>query len=476
MFNRGLIQTIGLSASLFCFAAFSVLLSIRYGIAVGLALYSIPLLFLSLYFCIQRPLLCFTLLIITTFLLLGVARYFPFPIPPGLTIDILLVFLFSVIGFQVIIGSKSFGEVHYNPVLMLSIAWMCFCILEVFNPMTTVSNWSTTVRSIGVHIVFFQILVFLLLNNLSRLRYFFTLWGVLILLATLKALGQKLFGFDPAELAWLQEEGGRTHLIHSGVRYFSFYTDAANFGCNMGLSMVFFTILAINEKLRSRRVFYIIVALVSTYCMMISGTRAAIAVPFVGFATLIVLVKEWKWIIAGGTILSLFFVFFSFTSIGEGNPEIRRMRTAFSFSKDASYNVRLDNQSKMKAFMPDYPFGIGMGQAKNTKEGDLMYGLPTDSSMVFIWVETGIVGLVFYVVIFLTVLGYGVYYVWEVLKNPSVKAITMACTAGIAGMVVAGYANEVLHQLPSGPLVYIFMGIIMMSPYLDKQLENVETV
>jgi len=471
--RNDLLRKLGLAVFLGGLATIALMLCIKQGLAIGFAIYALPLLLVFLFCCIKSPLTTFLLVYITSFGILGLARYVEMPIAPGLVIDILLLLNFLVILFQYLWGKEKVGVLYANPVLIMSLLWMFFCLLQVINPMASLSNWSTTVRNIGIHIVVFQVLVFFVLNDLKKLNLFFLTWGVLVLLATLKALGQKFIGFDSAEMAWLDSGGARTHLIHSGARYFSFYTDAANFGCNMGLSLVLFTILATHEKNRARRIFYIIVILCSTYSFMISGTRAAVAVPFVGFATWVVLVKEWRWIFGGALVIVLTFAFFTFTKIGDGNADIRRMRTAFEFTEDASFNVRLENQEKMRAFMRYYPFGIGMGSAKNTQEGDLMYGLATDSSMVFIWVETGIVGLIFYILLFVVVLAYGTYYVWKVLKDPAIKTITSAATAGLAGMIVAGYANEVLHQLPTGQTVYILIGIIMMSPYLDKkQLEH----
>lgn len=442
------------------------------GIAVGLVVFAAPILLVAVIAILQYPLASFFILYVATFGILGVARYVELPFPPGLIIDILLVFNFVILLIYHLWGHVKIGTVYLTPVLVMSILWMLYCLLELLNPMSTFSNWTTTVRNIGIHIVAFQILVFMLLNDLNRLNLFFKVWGILVIAATLKAIGQKYIGFDAAEQYWLNTAGGSTHIIYSGIRYFSFYTDAANYGCNMGLSIVIFTILSLQEKNRLRRIFYIIIILCSIYGFMISGTRAAMAVPFVGFATWVFLVKEWKWIIIGAGFLALIFVFFTFTDIGQSNASIRRMRTTFEFTEDASFNVRLENQKKMRAFMSEYPFGIGMGNAKNTKPGDLMYGIATDSSLVFIWIETGIVGLVFYLLIFFMVIGYGTYYTWIVLKDQRVKTITIAATAGVAGMLVAGYANEVLHQLPAGPTIYLLIGIIMMSPYLDKELRN----
>lgn len=471
-----IIQKSILATCFIAIALLSVKLSINHGLAVGTLIYLIPIILFCFFQCIKSPLVTFFVLYGATFSILGIARYIELPIAPGLIIDILILLNFLVLLFQYIWSKEKLAPIYFNPVLILSIVWMVYCLLEVINPKSTISNWSTTVRNIGVHIVLFQLLVFLVLNTVSKLRIFFVVWGLLIILAILKAFGQQYFGFDEAEIAWLNEGSGKTHLLHSGIRYFSFYTDAANFGCNMGLTIVLFLILAVNEKSYSRRFFYIIVILLAIYGFMISGTRAAVAVPLVGFVAWIVLMKEWKWIIGGFGSLAILLSLILFTNIGDNNPSIRRMRTAFQFSEDASFNVRLENQAKMKTFMSSHPFGIGMGSAKNAKGGDLMYGIATDSSLVFIWVETGIVGLVFYLLIFFTVLGYGTYYVWFVLKDRVVKNITIASVSGMSGMLVAGYANEVLHQFPTGQTIYILMGVIMISPYLDKEINNAKQI
>jgi len=444
-------------------------ISLFRGASFGLLFYLLPLLLLFIISCLASPIRCFFLLYIASFLVMGIGRYIVFPIPAGVILDILILFNFLTLSLHYIRGNP-LGKIYFNPFLIISLLWMLFCLLEIINPMSTFANWITTVRNIGIHIVLFQLLVFINLNNLHRLRIFFNLWGALIFLGALKALGQKYIGFDQFESTWLYTFGAHTHVIYSGVRYFSFFTDAANFGCHMGLGIVVFTILSFYEKHFNRRIFYIAVALLAVYGLMISGTRAAMAVPFVGFAFFIILVKEWKWMLFGGMLLILAFSFFNLTNIGNSNADIRRMRTAFSFSDDASFNVRLENQKKMRSFMKYHPFGIGLGGSKHANEGDVIYGIATDSSFVFIWVETGIVGLILYIFLCITILGYGTFYVLFLLKDKRIKSITAASTAGLAGIMVAGYANEVLHQIPTGQTVYILMGIIMLSPVIDKNL------
>ncbi|CDT27814.1 conserved membrane hypothetical protein [Sphingobacterium sp. PM2-P1-29] len=441
------------------------------GTAAGVFFYLLPLILLFIIICLSSPIICFFLLYIASYLVMGIGRYIILPVPAGVILDILILFNFLCLCLHYIRGNP-IGKPYFNPFLIISMIWMIFCLLEIINPMSTFANWITTVRNIGIHIVLLQVFVFLNMDNLEKMRLFFGLWGTLIILGSLKAIGQKYIGLDPFESAWLYTYGAHTHVIYSGIRYFSFFTDAANFGCHMGLGIVVFTILSFYEKIANKRIFYIIVALIAFYGLIISGTRAAIAVPFVGFAFFIILVKEWKWIVMGVAFLALAFSFFNLTTIGNSNADVRRMRTAFSFTQDASFNVRLENQKKMRSFMSDHPFGIGLGASKHANEGDLIHGIATDSSFVFIWVETGIVGLILYVLLCLTILGFGTYYVLVVLKDNRIKSIVAASTAGLAGIMVAGYANEVLHQMPTGQTVYILMGIIMLSPVIDKKLAH----
>lgn len=88
------------------------------------------------------------------------------------------------------------------------------------------------------------------------------------------------------------------------------------------------------------------------------------------------------------------------TNIGDDNQYIRKMRSAFRPSQDASYQLRVDNRKKMRELMIHKPFGYGIGLSK----GDRFYPkermpYPPDSWLVSVWVETGIIGLVLYLAV-----------------------------------------------------------------------------
>lgn len=440
-----------------------------YGVAYLFAL--APVLIWGMFLFFRKPVLSFFFLYAIVFVIIGASRYVAIPIPTGVFVDALLAFAFLCVLLNYLWGGRR-EKVFIPSLFLLTLLWLVYCVLEVVNPQSNVGNWVTTVRGIAVYIVLFPLLVFLVCNKFKCLKYFLRLWAVLVLLAAIKAFTQKTFGFDYAEDYWLFTLGAaRTHVIHSGIRYFSFFSDAANFGCHMGFAMVVFSILAIYENSLKLKIFYLVVVFAATYGMMISGTRVAMAVPFAGLACFVCIIREWKWIVTGSLIFLTTFMVFNFTTIGSSNESMRRMRTAFQFENDASYNQRKVNQNKMKQFMGHYPFGLGMGSAKhNTEQGGVLYGLATDSSMIFIWVETGIVGAILYVAILMAFLGYGVYCVMFKLKDPMIRGITCSLTSGYAGMLVAGYGNEVFHQFPTGPTLYICMAFIMLSPQFDKEL------
>lgn len=434
----------------------------------------LPLLIYLILQIVDKPLYGFLGIFVVNYFIMGLTRYI-IGLPAGIVIDGLLFFTFLITLLHNQKYNISWSNAK-NPLTLLTGIWLAYCLLLVFNPETKLNLWAAGVRPMAVYFFFFPFLTALLLNQYKHLKLFLFIWSLLTLLAVTKALVQKFIGFDSAELYWLHVTGGRrTHIIHSGVRYFSFFTDAASFGCNMGLSLVVFFVSGLYVNSRRLRVYFIIVALLAGYAMMISGTRAAIAVPFAGFAFFVILSKQWNIIIPGIVLILLLFVFFKFTYIGHGNTEIRRMRSAFNLTEDASFMVRKHNQEKMRAFMKMHPFGVGVGTAKRAEPGDYLYQLPTDTTLVFVWVETGLVGLIIFLLIFIVTFIKGAYNVWFKINNKQLRGVITALLGGIAGILVSSYGNEMLQQFPNGPIVYMSMAFVFLGAKFDKEISDNES-
>ncbi|MCE5226815.1 MAG: O-antigen ligase family protein [Porphyromonadaceae bacterium] len=447
------------------------ILVLKVGLGPAMVLAVTPLVGYLLLRLLERPVLAFLGVFAVNYFIMGLTRYIP-GIKAGIVVDGLLLLTLIFILFRSRDRAVDWTGAR-NLLTLLSGIWLVYCILLVFNPATTLADWAAGIRGLAVYLFIFPLLTAVLFNRYKYLKTFVFVWSILTLLAVFKALIQKYIGFDPAEKNWLYVTGGsRTHVISSGVRYFSFFTDAASFGCGMGMSMVVFFITALYIRSKSLRFYYIAVALLAGYGMMISGTRAAMAIPFVGFAFFILLSKQWKIIIPGIVLLACVFVFFKYTYIGHGNAEIRRMRSAFNVTQDASYQLRRTNQAKMRVFMKNHPFGIGIGKAKRAEPGDYMYQLPTDTSLVYVWVETGVVGLALFLLLFLITFVKGAYDVWFQIHNKELRGLLSALLAGLAGMLACSYGNEMLQQFPNGPIVYICMAFIFLGRKFDQAITH----
>ena len=147
-------------------------------------------------------------------------------------------------------------------------------------------------------------------------------------------------------------------------------------------------------------------------------------------------------------------------------------------TEDASFQVRLDNQARLRELMRGKPFGAGLGhgggKAKTFAPNAALSQIPTDSWFVMVWVETGVVGILLHIGILLYILARGAYLVVFKLRNTQLRGFTAALTAGISGIVVMAYANEILGQIPTGAILYMSMGFIFLAPRFDRELARKE--
>lgn len=438
--------------------SFSILFSI---LPIGLIVFMLLL---------KYPYATLLLLFIANYFIMGVTRYIP-ELLGGIVIDAIVGVL--LLGIFVTLFKKKLPWEYLKNGLTIAISvWFLFCILNILNPLAPVQAWVIGIRRTAFYFFFLPILTFLLFNRYRDLKLIIYIWSVFVLLAVFKALMQKYIGFDAGEQRFLYVEGkSATHIIYSGIRYFSFFTDAANFGCGMAFALVFFSIVSLFVKNKFLKIYYIIIAIFAGYGMLISGTRVAIVIPFAGFALFSIMARNIKIITGGAILLTTLFIFLNFSNIGQGNTYIRRMRTVLHPEQDASFQLRVRNQQIMRTYMADKPFGVGIGTAKAAEfSRSEISKIPTDSWLVMVWVETGIIGLILYIGIILYILIKSCYIVMFKVKDQELRTILGAFLAAIFGIFVASYANEVVAQFPNGPIIYMAMAFIFMYEQFDRQI------
>lgn len=438
-------------------------------VGLGIGLF-IPTLIVYGYLLVRNPAIGLYSAVILGFLLIGIGRYLP-GVQVGLGMDAILLTTWLALFFHRFRTGID-GRAMRKDIMFWALITFGYSILELFNPESrSLEAWFSG-RSLGFYMVLLIPLTLLLMDDKYKLDRFLLVWGILSLLVSIKGIIQvKGWGLDQWEQNWLNEGNYKTHVLFGKLRAFSFLSDAGQFGANQAYSAVVMLITALATKRWNRKLFFLIVGLVALYGMVISGTRGAISIPFAGFA-LYFLLRRNKWVLLSGSlILVVFIYFFKFTTIGQGNAEIRRMRTAFD-PNDASLQVRINNQKILKNYLASRPFGGGIGhggvKAQRFLPNAYLSQIPTDSWYVLIWVEQGIVGLVLHLIMLLYILIRSCYLIMYRIRNPELKLKLSALAAGMFGVMIASYGNAILGQMPTNVLIYISMAVLLNAPTLDR--------
>lgn len=447
-------------------------LIVQNGLVGAVGILFLPFLVTYIYLVFLNPRFGFIGLLVVNYFILGLSRYIP-GIPLGLTIDAHLVLIYLALFFKSFFHQVPWQRAK-NDLTLLAAIWFGYALFQLVNPEAASRiAWFYAMRGVALYMLLTVPLTFIIFNKKRDLDLFFKILAVLSLLGTLKGIIQKFIGPDPWEQAWLNGGGNVTHVLHGKLRVFSFFTDAGQFGAVQGYAAVIFIILAINQKKSFKlKLFYGVTGLLALYGMMISGTRGALAIPFMGAALYIVLQKNLKVILTGALLGIAVFVFFKYTYIGQGNYTISRMRSAFN-PEDASLQVRIENQRKLKSYLASRPLGGGIGSAGNWglrfSPHTFLAQTPTDSWYVMIWAEQGIIGLALHLLILFYILTKSAYRIAFKLKDPWVKAQMSALVCGYWGIMVASYGNGVLGQMPTGIIIYTSMGFLFMAQKIDNQ-------
>ena len=365
-----------------------------------------------------------------------------------------------------------------NIMLFALIIWISFCTLEILNDTCglgiNVAAWYTGARLMAFQLLYIFLVFSIYITSPEILMKYIKLWGCLSLFSAIWTWKQQNIGLTPGESSFLYGAGRTTHIIQGGtlIRYFSTFSDAANYGCNAAATTVAFFIFGITSKIRKEKIFFIFVGLLVVINMFASGTRTAIFCMAGGFAVFIILSKSFKIAIPSAIVGCLFFIFLAFTNIANGNQQIRRMRSAFS-KNDASTKTRDINQETMKKYMRDAPWGIGIGMMSSNVPANNKYrrmaSIPTDSEYVFIWLRTGKIGMTIFIITTLIMFGGACRIVYFKLKNPALIGIGCGLCSAFVAIQLGGYANQVLMQFPNCLTFYGGLSIVYILPYIEPE-------
>lgn len=402
----------------------------------------------------------------------------PFPLP-GLPMSLyneafqLLLIALALIDVE----KKRFNRCG-NLMLLALLIWCGFCTLEILNNTCdlgfNVGAWYQGSRMMAFQLLYIFIVFTIYIDTPKILIRYLYIWGSLVLLAVFWVWKQKYLGLTLGETSWLYGPHGKQHLLQAGtlIRYWSIYSDAANFGIGIASTAIAFIIFGINSKIKSHRIFFFVVGFGAAWAMFPSGTRTAIACLMAGFMAYIFLSKSFKIAIPFTLIFGFLAFLLIFTDVGNSNQQIRRMRSAFD-RNDASANTRTINQQTMRKYMREAPWGIGIGMNYDNVPANnkytLMVHIAPDSEYVFIWLRTGIIGITVFLICTAIMLIGACWIVFFTLKSPSLRGIGAGLCCAMVSQQLGGYGNQVLMQFPNGMVFYGGLAIVYILPHIEQE-------
>ncbi len=370
-----------------------------------------------------------------------------------------------------------------NLMLLAIGIWFVFCCIEILNDTCgigmNINAWFTGARLMALQLVWIFLVFSLYISSPQILMNYLRIWAGLSLFSAFWTWKMINFGFTDAENRWLYSVGYVTHIINGGslTRYWSTFSDAANYGCNAGASAIAFLIFGITAKIKIDKILFLISAAIVTWGMFQSGTRTAIFTMMAGFFLFLVLAKSIRILIPSAILGAIFLFILIFTTIGNSNQQIRRMRSAFN-KEDASANVRDINKAAISKYMKDAPWGIGIGMFSEDiptwSKYKKLSQIPPDSEYVFIWVRTGPIGVTVFAGCMILILVGGCIVVLFKLKSPSLIGVGGGLCSAFVSIQLGGYANQVIYQYPNGLTFFGGMAIVYILPYIEEEWIKLE--
>ena len=434
----------------------------------------IPVIVISIYATLKWRMFSFwTLITINYFIQM---KDISLPVPMSLPNEMLEMLL---LGLAIIdTGKNSHFERAGNLMLLGIVIWTLFCCIEMLNDTCAlgidINSWFTGARLMALQLIWIFLVFTIYISSPEILMKYLKIWAIFSLFSAIWVWKQTTFGFTAAEKQWIETRGRNTHILQAGtlIRYFSTFSDAANYGCHAAAAAVVFIIMGITARIKKDKIIFLIISACVIWGMFQSGTRTATFTLGAGLLTYVFLSKSIKIAVPFSIVFAFFAFLLIFTNIGNGNQQIRRMRSAFN-KDDASATVRDVNKDAIRKYIKDAPWGIGIGMSGSNIPANNKYRklstIPPDSEYVFIWVHTGPIGIsVFLLSMAIMWIGACRIVLFK-LKNQTLIGIGGGLCSAFVSIQLGAYANQVLYQYPNGLAFFGGLAIVYILPYIEPK-------
>ncbi|WP_353720659.1 O-antigen ligase family protein [Dyadobacter sp. 676] len=456
----------GLVVLLLISLVFGVLIAYK-GIVAGAGILALMIGPPVVYGIVAYPEFGITVLLTLAYLLFFIGRL-GIDFPLGTVMDGVQCLL--ILGFFIHQKRRPDWKVFGGPVSVMILVWIVYNIAQVANPAAESRlAWVYTIRAVAIVMLTYFVFMYQI-RSIRFLRFIFKLWLGLALFAALYAYKQEYIGFSAAEDAWLHSEGVEDLLFIAGHwRKFSIFSDPVAFSYNMVASSIICIALLTFVKKTWQKLLLVLMLALFFSSMLFSGTRGAyVLIP--AAMVLFVILRINRRVLFFTGIAALFFLFLVF--VPTTNSNIVRFQTAFKPNDDISFQVRKNNQKRIRPYILTHPIGGGLGATgawgQRFAPQSYLANFPPDSGYVRIAVELGWVGLLLFCLLMFFILreGIGNYFL---IDNPELKTYCLAMVLVIFAYNIGNYPQEALVQFPSNIYFYLAAAIINITRILDER-------
>ena len=443
-------------------------ISVKGGIVTGLLILITMIAIPVVYSIVVFPVFGVVVLIIMAYALFFILR-FGVNFPLGTMLDGIQALL--ILGFFIKQRANPNWAVLKNPISTLIIIWIGYNVIEVANPWAESRlAWVYTVRSVAVITIMYFIFIYQL-RSVESIRIILKVWLVLAFIGALYGFKQEFIGFSDREMQQMESDPMTVSLLFiNGVwRKYSIFSDPVAFSYNMVITSLLCVALISGPIKNYKKIILAVLTVIMLMAMLYSGTRGAyVLVPaalilfaLLNFSKKIMLFTCFA---AFGILVMIF--------MPTSSPTIYRFQSAFRPSEDASFNVRKQNQEKIKPYIISHPMGGGLGATGvwgvRFAPGSYLAQFPPDSGYVRVAVELGWIGLFLFCCLMFVILKTGIQNFYKI-KNPELKSYCLAMTLIIFALNIGNYPQEALVQYPNNVLFYLCIALIQVTYLIDQE-------
>lgn len=151
------------------------IISVNIAIAFFFAL--LPLGILYLVYLFKMPYLGLLSIFLINYFIMGMTRYVS-SLQGGIVMDGIIGLTFFILLIHLFNKNIEIKRA-LNGVTIVSLVWLFYCVLELFNPLAiSKAAWATTIRGVAIYFFLIAILTSLLIKNIKDVILLLRLWAV----------------------------------------------------------------------------------------------------------------------------------------------------------------------------------------------------------------------------------------------------------------------------------------------------------